>query len=472
MSESQMPASEQFNERLEQTLLAPLTRTGPVYRIIMVLLFGIVAWGAYAFSVQVRQGLIVTAMRDYISWGLYIATFVFFIGISHAGTLISAILRVTHAGWRTPVTRMAEFITVVALSVGALFPLIDMGHPERALNLIKYGRWGSPITWDILAISTYLTGSLIYLFLPLIPDLAICRDKLGKQGGTFRRSLYKVMSVGWRDTSVQKKSLFSGMGVMAILIIPIAVSVHTVVSFIFAMTLRAGWNSTVYGIYFVAGAIYSGIATIIIVMVILRKAFHLEEYITTKHFKNLGYMLGAFVLIMIYFNLLEFLVPGYKIVEGEGFLLQEILAGMYAPVFWIYIFFGLIIPGIIILVPRTRTIAGILVASILINICMAFERFLIVVPVMRVPLMPYEPANYFPSWVEWSIIAGAVAGFALIISIFAKLVPVISIWEVREQHEEQHAPVATDAGAALPETARSLGSGGSFKTNPRAGRKG
>src|SRR3990170_6077102 len=345
MKESRMGAPQQFHERLEKTVLAPLTKTGPVYRIVMVLLFGIVAWGAYAFSVQLRQGLVVTAMRDYISWGLYIATFVFFIGISHAGTLISAILRVTHAGWRTPVTRMAEFITVVALSVGGLFPLIDMGRPERVLNLIKYGRWSSPITWDILAISTYLTGSLIYLLLPMIPDLAICRDKLGKQGGNFRRFLYRILSVGWRDTTAQKKNLFSGMGIMAILIIPIAVSVHTVVSFIFAMTLRPGLNSTVYGISFVAGAIYSGIATIIIVMVVLRKAFHLEEYITKKHFQNLGYMLGAFVLIMAYFNLLEFLVPGYKMVEGEEFLLQEILVGKYAPLFWLYIFFGLIIPG-------------------------------------------------------------------------------------------------------------------------------
>ena len=408
-------------------------------------------------------------MRDYISWGLYIATFVFFIGISHAGTLISAILRVSQARWRTPVTRMAEFITVVALSVGALFPLIDMGRPERILNIIKYGRWGSPVTWDILAISTYLTGSLIYLLLPMIPDLAVCRDKLGKQGGNFRRLLYKILSVGWRGTSGQKKNLFSGMGVMAILIIPIAVSVHTVVSFIFAMTLRPGWNSTVYGIYFVAGAIFSGIATIIIVMAVLRKAFHLEEYITKKHFQNLGYMLGAFVLIMAYFNLLEFLVPGYKMVEGEEFLLQQLLAGTYAPLFWLYVFFGLVIPGIIILVPRTRNVAGIVLASILINISMAMERFLIVVPVMRVPLMPYEPANYFPTWVEWSIIAGAVAGFALIISIFAKLFPVISIWEVRSS-TRKHAPLPR-SGAVLTEPASPSGGGKNVISIPRTGWK-
>ena len=448
-----MDKTHQYDLDQDAALYRPIYQTGRGYYVVGGIFLAVYLFSIYMYYAQIRNGLGVTGMNQPVTWGFYIVNFVFFIGISHAGTLISAILRVTHAGWRTPVTRMAEFITVVALSVGGLFPLIDMGRPERVLNLIKYGRWSSPITWDILAISTYLTGSLIYLLLPMIPDLAICRDKLGKQGGNFRRFLYRILSVGWRDTTAQKKNLFSGMGIMAILIIPIAVSVHTVVSFIFAMTLRAGWNSTVYGIYFVAGAIFSGIATIIIVMAILRKAFHLEEYITKSHFQKLGYMLGAFTVIMAYFNVLEFLVPGYKMIEGEEFLLQQILAGTYAPVYWAYILFGLIIPAIIVLVPRTRTIAWLVFASILINITMAMERFLIVVPAMRVPLMPYEPANYFPSWVEWSIIAGAVAGFALIISIFAKLFPVISIWEVREQHDEQHAHVAQEAGGGESVTA-------------------
>ncbi|MBI4294625.1 MAG: polysulfide reductase NrfD [Chloroflexi bacterium] len=438
------------HERLERTVLAPLTHTGLTYRLVMLVLAGIVTWGAYAFSVQLRNGLVVTAMRDQILWGLYIANFVFFIGISHAGTLISAILRVTNAGWRTPVTRMAEFITVVALSVGALFPVIDMGHPERVLNTIFHGRFQSPIIWDIMAISTYLTGSIIYLFLPMIEDLALCRDRLGRSVSPLKRAFYRIFSVRWKGTSTQKQHLLTGMGIMAILIIPIAVSVHTVVSFIFAMTLRAGWNSTVYGIYFVAGAIFSGIATIIIVMAILRRAFHLEEYITTKQFVYLGYMLGAFVIIMAYFNLLEFLVPGYKMEEGEGFLLQQLLVGKYAPMYWFYIVAGLIIPGLLILLPRTRNITGIIVAAVLINITMWFERFLIVVPVLRVPLMPHQPANYSPTWVEWSIIAGAFAGFALIISIFAKLFPVISIWEVKEQQERQQSVVAGEIKAEGP----------------------
>ncbi|MBI4297767.1 MAG: polysulfide reductase NrfD [Chloroflexi bacterium] len=441
----------QAQERLEKTVLAPLTRTGPLYKLVMLALLGVVGWGLYAYSVQLRRGLVVTDMRDYVSWGLYISNFVFFIGISHAGTLISAILRVTQAGWRTPITRMAEFITVVALSVGALFPLIDMGRPDRVYNMIIHGRFQSPLVWDVLAISTYLTGSIIYLLLPLVEDLALCRDKLSNQVSPFKRIFYRVASLGWRGTPKQRRYLLTGMTIMAILIIPIAVSVHTVVSFIFAMTLRAGWNSTVYGAYFVAGAIFSGIATIIIVMAILRKAFHLEEYLTQKQFVYLGYMLGAFVLIMAYFNLLEYLVPGYKMAEGELFLLRMILTGDLAPLYWGYILGGLVVPGLIILLPWTRNITGLVVASILVDIAMWVERFLVVVPKLRVPQMPYPAATYTPTWVEWSITAGSVAGFALIIATFAKLFPVISVWEVKEHMEAkpvEEAPSPTELAGA------------------------
>lgn len=434
-------AIDEADERLENTVLHPLTSTGTAYYVVVFALFAVVVWGAYAYSVQLRNGLAVTAMRDHILWGLYISNFVFFIGISHAGTLISAILRVTQAGWRTPITRMAEFITVVALSVGALFPLIDLARPDRVVNIVIYGRWQSPIIWDILAIGTYLTGSLLYLYLPMIPDLAICRDKLGNTLSPVRRGFYRILSIGWRGTSAQKKYSLTGISIMAILIIPIAVSVHTVVSFIFAMNLRAGWDSTVFGIYFVAGAIFSGIATIIIIMAVLRKAFHLEEYITEKQFLNLGYMLGAFVMIMVYFNFLEYLVPGYKMEPGEEFLLRQIFVGEYAPLFWLYVAAGLVIPGLLILIPRTRTIWGIVTAAIFVNIAMWFERFLIVVPVLRVPQMPHDPASYSPTWVEWSIMAGAFAGFALLIAVFAKIFPVISIWEVKEHREsEQSSP--------------------------------
>ena len=430
----------QWRERLERRALAPLASTGRRYWLWIGFLLLTISWGLYAWSTQLENGLIVTGLRDRISWGVYIASFVFFIGISHAGTLLSAILRATKARWQLSITRMAELITVVALCVGALFPFIDMGHPERFMNLAFFGRWQSPLIWDILAITTYLTGSSLYLLLPLIPDFALARDRLGATASRFHRTLFTLAAVGYHGSPAQRKALERAMTVMMIIIIPVAVSVHTVVSWIFAMTLRVPMNTTVFGPFFVAGAIYSGIAAIVLLMVVLRKVLHLEEFITITQFRCLGYLLGAFTLIMAYFNLQEYAVHGYKLEAGMPFHFAQLMTGPFWPFFWFYILGGIVLPGLLILNPRTRTIRGIVAASALALLGMWVERYLIVVTGFRVPLMPYAPSDYTPTWVEWSILAGALGLFALIISIFAKLFPVISVWEVTEHRGPE--PVA------------------------------
>ena len=422
----------EWRERLERRALAPLASTGRRYWLWIGFLLVLMSWGFYAWTTQWENGLIVTGMRDRISWGVYIASFVFFIGISHAGTLLSAILRATKARWQLSITRMAELITVVALCVGALFPFIDMGRPERFMNLVFFGRWQSPLIWDILAITTYLTGSSLYLLLPLIPDFALARDRLGATASRFHRTLFTMAAVGYHGTPAQRRALERAMTVMMIIIIPVAVSVHTVVSWIFAMTLRVPMNTTVFGPFFVAGAIYSGIAAIVILMVVLRRVLHLEEFITLTQFKGLGYLLGAFTLIMAYFNLQEYAVHGYKLEAGMPFHFAQLMTGPFWPLFWFYILGGILLPGLLILNPGTRTIRGIVAASVLALLGMWLERYLIVVSGFRVPLMPYTPADYTPTWVEWSILAGAFGLFALIISVFAKLFPVISVWEVLE----------------------------------------
>ncbi len=429
----------QRHKRLEQTVLTPLVRTSRRYWIFVGVLVAIVGWGLYAYVTQLQNGLIVTGMRDKMLWGLYITNFVFFIGISHAGTLLSAILRVTKAGWRMPMTRMAEFITVVALMVGALFPIIDLGRPDRIPNLFLYGRWQSPILWDVIAICTYLTGSVLYLYLPLIPDLALCRDRIGEQVAPLKRWFYNLFAVGWYGAPDQRWRLARAMSLMMVIIIPVAVSVHTVVSWIFAMTLRAGWNSTVFGAYFVAGAIFSGIATIIVIMAVLRRVYHLEEFITFVQFRNLGLMLGTFAIIMAYFNISEYLTIGYKLPESEGILLISLFSGQFAPYFWGYVLVGLLAPALLVFLPWTRTIPGIILAAVLVDIAMWVERYLIVVASLSVPLMPGAPPSYFPTWVEWSIVAAAFAGFMLAITLFSRLFPVISVWEVEEQDEQEYA---------------------------------
>jgi molybdopterin-containing oxidoreductase family membrane subunit len=370
---------------------------------------------------------------------LYLVNFVFFIGISHAGTLISAILRVTGASWRTPITRMAELITVVAISIGALMPIIDMGRPDRVLNMFAYGRFQSPLVWDIISIMSYLSGSLMYLYLPSIPDLALMRDRLGQGASVFKRRIYTFLALGWRDTPEQRRRLEKGIGIMALTIIPVAVSVHTVVSYVFSMTLRPGWDSTVFGIYFVIGAIFSGIASIIIVMAIFRKLYHFEEYITERHFRNLGYLLLVSLLLYFYLTVGEYVTVGYKMQETEKVLLSSLFVGSNAIWFWIFVVGGMIIPTALILWRKGPTVPRLVVAGVLVNIGMWLKRFVIVIPTLQVPLMPFEFGGYHPSWVEWSITLGAFAAFILIFALFAKVMPLISVWEVKEEAEKEKA---------------------------------
>ena len=426
-----------YRERLEERTLAPATTTSRGYWLLIAVLVSVIALGVYAWSTQLDDGLVVTGMRDRIAWGLYISVFVFFIGISHAGTLISAILRVTKAGWRAPITRIAEFITVVALLCGAIFIIIDMGRPDRLVNVLIHGRWQSPILWDVLAISTYLMASVAYLGIPMVPDIAMFRDRLAGRVGRLRSRFYRLAAIGWDDLPGQRKALLRAITVLMIIIIPIAVSVHTVVSWIFGMTLRVGWNSTIFGLLFVAGAIFSGIATLVIVMAVLRRVYHLEEYITEKHFINLGYLLAAFTLIMMYINASEYLTTGFKLEEGEEFLFRQLFLGQFAGMYWFYFLGGLAIPGLIILIKKTRTITGVVVAAVLVDVAMFLERYFIVVSAQRVPLMPYEPFSYVPTWVEWSLFAAGIALFVLLIAVFVKIFPIMAVWEIVEEHERQ-----------------------------------
>ena len=449
-----MTTTSSYRERLERTILAPTVRTHWSYNLFVVAMALIVAWGGYALYTQLRTGLIVTGMRDQVFWGLYITNFVFFIGISHAGTLISAILRVTQAGWRTSVTRMAEVITAVSLMVGAAQIFFDMGRLDRILNLLIYGRFQSPLIWDVMAVSTYLTGSMIYLYIPMIPDLALQRDRLRGVVAPWQHKIYTILAVGWTGTAEQQRRLHRAINIMAVLIIPIAVSVHTVVSWVFAMTLRPGWNSTAFGPYFVVGAIFSGIAAIIVAMAIFRKMFHLEEYVTEKQFRYLGYLLLAFTGIYAYFTLGEYLVVWYKLAGEEKELLTLLFVGAQAPAFWFFVVGTLLIPGLLLALPWTRTIPNIVFASTLVVVGMWVKRFVVVVPTLQVPLMPFEFGHYTPTWVEWSITAASVAGFLLLYALFARFFTVISVWEVAEEEEEKQAAVgvAVESQAGRPIT--------------------
>lgn len=430
---------------IERRIIATIKKTGWSFYLAAAALLLVVGAGSWLYVRQVRMGLATTGMNRPIYWGVYMANFVFFIGISHAGTLISAILRVVGAEWRRPITRCAEVITVFALIFGALSVVIDLGRPDRILNVIRHGRLQSPILWDVSCISVYLTGSLIYLYLPLIPDVATLRDR-----NVTPQLLYRFLAIGYSGTARQKKILEIGISIMAVVIIPIAISVHTVVSYIFATTLQPGWHSTIFGPYFVVGAIFSGIAALMIAMAIIRKAYHLEGVMKDVHFNNLALVQLAMCCLMTYFTFNIYLV---EITGNEPFMMKSVMekvAGEYSRPFWAMIFAGFILPGVILAFPKGRTVAGCVVASVLIIVAMWLERFLIIVPTLMHPRMPWPEGLYTPTLTEWGITGGCMAAFAFLYMAFTKVFPIVSMWEVNEGIEEAVPHVSTRLSSYWP----------------------
>jgi molybdopterin-containing oxidoreductase family membrane subunit len=385
-------------------------------------------------------------------WALDITNFVFWIGISHAGTLISAILRVTGAEWRRPVTRCAEAITVFALMIGAMFPIIHLGRPLLFYWLVPYpnerGLWPnfrSPLAWDFFAINTYLLGSLIYLYLPLIPDVALLRDKTSG----LRKRIYSLLSLGWRGTQRQWDRLERAVQVMAVIIIPVAVSVHTIVSWDFAMAVQPMWHSTMFGPYFVAGAIFSGIAALIVAMAVIRRVFHLENYLKPVHFNNLGLLLLTMSLIWFYFTFAEYLTTWYGNEPAEMAVFRSKIAGPFTPLFLTMVVCCFLIPAPILAFRKLRTIRGTVIASIAVVIGMWLERFLIIVPTLSQPRFTFNWGDYSPTWVEVVLTAGTFAYFVLLYAFFTKFFPIIAVWEYKEgfRHTET-APELADAGGS------------------------
>jgi len=410
-----------------EAIVEPVVTVGAGFRRWALALAAVVAWSLVAWTWQLVHGLGATHLGRPVYWGLYITNFVFFIGVSHAGTLISAILRIVHAEWRRPITRMAEVITVLVLFFGVGNIILDLGRPERAWFVIRHPHVSSPLLWDVASISIYLTCSTIYLYLPLIPDIALLRDR----ATGWRQRLYRRLAIGWTGTPRQWHRLERAIGVMAVVVIPVAVSVHTVVSWVFAMTIQPMWHSSIFGPYFVVGAIFSGIAAIITAMALVRKVYRLEAFLKPVHFNNLGILLLVMACLWFYFTFAEHLTAWYGQEPNELAVFNAKLFGRFAPLFWAMFVFCFVVPFAILCNARTRTVAGTVVASISVNIGMWLERFTIVVPSLSNPRAPVHTFVYAPSWVEWSLMAGCFAAFTLLYMGFTKLFPIISIWELQ-----------------------------------------
>jgi len=360
--------------------------------------------------------------------------------MSHSGTMVSSILRLSQANWRRPILRAAEAMTVFSITVAGLFPLIHLGRNWIFFYLIPYpnqrGLWPnfrSALLWDMMAITTYIIGSSLFLYLGLLPDLAVVRDRSTGR----RRTLYAILAMGWRGSAHEWSVYHKASTLMAALIIPVAVSVHSIVAWDFAVTVVPGWHSTIFPPYFVIGAILSGIAAVITLMIIIRRAFHLEEYLTAEHFDNMGKLLLMISLLWAYAYFVEVQTTWYahEPIEWEVF---RFMSGKYTIPLIIMLLGNAVLPITAMCFKRLRRSIGVmLVVSLWVNVAMFLERFLIIVPSLSHKNMPFMWNVYHPSLVESLVNLGALAGFALLYTIFCKLFPIVGVTDVRELEVRQ-----------------------------------
>jgi len=385
----------------------------------------------YAYSLQLTTGLGVTGLRDNASWGMYISNFVFFVAASLIGMLISAVLGLVGIKWAAPIARIAEIIALAFASVAGLVIITDMGRPERLLNVFFYARIQSPITWDVTVVITYVVISALLLYLPLIPDIKLCHEKLDK-APRFQRWLYKILSLRWNGSPEQIKLITKLIRILMILIIPVAFGIHTVTSWLFASTVRPGWDSTIFGPYFVTGAFVSGCAAVIIAMYFFMKSYKLEEYINDDLFDKMGKLLVLVSLVYLYFNINEFLVPAYKMKKFEAIHLRELFVGAYAMMFWCVQILGLVLPIILLLFKKARKPLPMLIIALFVIIGAWFKRYLIVVPTQLHPYLPIQNVPeyfkfYTPTLTETAITLASFIIVLMIITVLAKIFPIIPI---------------------------------------------
>ena len=425
--------ADQYNE----DILAVLAPPTPLYVLAVLGLLAVVGAGVGALAVQTYFGFGVTGLMHPVMWGVYITTFVFWVGIAHAGTLISAILFLFRASWRNAINRGAEAMTVFAVITAGLFPLIHIGRLWKFYFMIPYpnqrGLWTnfkSPLEWDVVAIGTYTIISILFFAVGLIPDIAAARDRVTD----WRRHLYGLLALGWRGTAEQWRHHSRAVLLLSGLATPLVLSVHSVVSWDFAMSLVPGWHTTIFAPYFVAGAIFSGMAMVITVLVPVRKSFGLEAYIRAEHFDNMGKFIVLTSTIVGYSYSVEYFMAWYSSNPYEQMSFWHRAFGDYWWASSIMIGCNVIAP-LPLWIKRVRThVPTIWVISIFINLGMWFERFVIITTGLAHEYDPAAWGYYTPSWVELTILAASFAWFLMLFMIFLRLFPVIAIQEVKELH--------------------------------------
>jgi len=424
-------------EDVNADVVRTMTETGRLYYIFLFLSMAgvVVLWGLpWAYQIYTGQG--VTGLQTPAFWGIYLANFIFWIGISHSGTLLSAILFITQTPWRRSIYRSAEAMTFFSVMTASIFVFVHMGRPWNFYWTVPYpnqrGLWlnfMSPLMFDVFAISTYATSSMIFLYFGSIPDLAAVRDRV--KG--WRKEVYTILSLGWRGTDAEWHWLTKAYTFFAVFIIPLAVSVHSIVSWDFALSKVPGLSKTIFAPYFVVGAIYSGSAGIVTLMIFLRRGLKIEKYITKTHFDKLGMLLVVMSLIWSYINVVEVFTGWYA---DTSFETESLRYRMFTPPFsymyWLMIFTNTVMPLFLIFRKVRRSMAPALIISLGINVGMWIERYLIIATSLPRKFHPYMWNDYIPSLVEISITLGSFCFFTMMFLMFVKLWPSVSIYEVKE----------------------------------------
>lgn len=423
-----------------RTFSPQIEHTSKGEKIWITLLVATIGLALYGLYLQIFKGHGVTGMRDNVVWGIYIVNFMFLIGLSYAGAIIAGFLMLFKVEWGKPLIRLAQLMTLASVIVGPIFILLCVGRFDRLHHLFIYPRLQSPLTWDVLAVITFLVGSFLFLYLSLIPDFAVYRDSNLKVS-KWKHNLWAWLALRYTGTDNQKRLIKSSQNLMAIVLIPVSIMVASILSWIFGMTLRPGWHSTIFGPYFVLGAIYSGIGVLIIITWYTRKMYHLERYITPKHFDYLAYMMLVLAAGYGYFTFSEYFTSWYGSEKWDS----ELITKLFSPdeYGWLTFFAnvaGVVIPIIFAAVPKLRKPGNLVVVAAIMVLAMWVKRYLIVVPTLETPLLPIEDTrpefvHYTITWVEWILTFGGVASFFLIFTLAGKFVTLIDISDLpREEN--------------------------------------
>ena len=371
-----------------------------------------------------------------VAWGFAIVNFVWWIGIGHAGTFISAILLLLHQQWRTAINRFSEAMTLFAVACAGLFPLLHLGRPWVFWWILPYpdtmGVWPqfrSPLVWDVFAVSTYFTVSLLFWYLGLVPDLATVRDKAAKP---WQKKLYGVFALGWRGSAAHWQRQQSAYLLLAGLATPLVLSVHSVVSFDFSVAIVPGWHSTIFPPYFVAGAIYSGFAMVLNIVIPVRKLYKLERLITLRHLNNMANVMLVTGEIVAYGYLIEAFMAWYSGDVFEEYMMQNRAFGPYGWAFWLLMLLNVAIPQVL-WSRRVRTnLVLLFLVSLFINIGMWLERFVIIITSLHRDFTPSAWHMFIPTFWDWATLAGSIGMFFMLQFLFMRFLPMISISETRE----------------------------------------